>query len=190
MDRIKTIGLSGGGITLRHMATASPSLVESMILVSAPPYFPAQARAIQRQASPEMFGEAEMAMMRSCHRHGETQLQRLFAQSRAFADSYDDVNSTPPYLGTITASTLVVFGDSDPFYPVSLAFELKEAIPRCQLWIVPNGGHAPVRSGCAALCRRRDSVSPRRVGALRGQGVREPANARLLFNCQGEHQAR
>ena len=37
-----------------------------------------------------------------------------------------------------------MFGDRDPLYPVSLAFELHEGIPHSYLWIVPNGGHGPV----------------------------------------------
>ena len=57
---------------------------------------------------------------------------------------YDDVNFTPPYLGKITAETLIVFGDRDPLYPVSLAFELRAAIPKSHLRVVPNGGHGPV----------------------------------------------
>jgi hypothetical protein len=30
------------------------------------------------------------------------------------------------------------------FYPVRLAFELRESIPRSALWVEPNGGHGPV----------------------------------------------
>jgi hypothetical protein len=30
------------------------------------------------------------------------------ASTKAFADSYDDMNFTPPYLGKITARTLIV----------------------------------------------------------------------------------
>jgi pimeloyl-ACP methyl ester carboxylesterase len=63
---------------------------------------------------------------------------------RGLADSYDDVNFTPAYLSTIQAETLVVFGDRDPLYPVSLAFELSRSIPKSYLWVVPNGGHGPV----------------------------------------------
>lgn len=144
LAKIKAIGLSGGGLTLLHVATAMPSLVEAMVLVSAPPYFPDQARALQRQASETMFGESELARMRAIHRAGESQLQQLFAQSRAFGDSYNDVAFTPPLLATITAETLVVFGDRDPLYPVSLAFELRRSIPRSHLWVVPNAGHVPV----------------------------------------------
>jgi pimeloyl-ACP methyl ester carboxylesterase len=49
IDAVKAIGLSGGGITLLHMATAAPASIRSMVIISAPPYFPAEARAIQRQ---------------------------------------------------------------------------------------------------------------------------------------------
>lgn len=144
LTRVKAIGVSGGGITLLHMATAQPELLSAMVLVSAPPYFPEQARALQRQASEAMLGEAAMAQMRRSHKYGEPQIAQLLAQSRAFAESYDDVNFTPPYLSTVRADTLIVFGDSDPFYPVSLAFEAHAAIPRSRLWVVPGGGHAPV----------------------------------------------
>jgi pimeloyl-ACP methyl ester carboxylesterase len=47
IETVKAIGLSGGGITLLHMATLQPQRIAAMIVVSAPPYFPAQARAIQ-----------------------------------------------------------------------------------------------------------------------------------------------
>jgi pimeloyl-ACP methyl ester carboxylesterase len=144
LQTVKAVGLSGGGITLLHMATSAPASIESMVLVSAPPYFPAQARALQRQTSESMFGAVEMELMRKRHKHGDAQVQQLFARSRAFADSYEDVNFTPPYLATVTAETLIVFGDRDPLYPVSLAFDLHAAIPRSRLWVVPNGGHGPV----------------------------------------------
>jgi len=115
-----------------------------MVVVSAPPCFPEQARAAQRQFSESTLGPAEMERMRARHTHGEPQIQRLFAMVHEMADTYDDVNFTPPYLATITADTLIVFGDRDPLYPVSLAFELQRAIPRSYLWVVPNGGHGPV----------------------------------------------
>jgi pimeloyl-ACP methyl ester carboxylesterase len=149
VDHIKAIGLSGGGITLLHMATAEPGSIAAMVIVSAPPYFPAQARAIQRQASESMFDEAALELMRKRHTRGEDQIRQLFAQSRAFADTYDDVSFTPPHLATIPADTLIVFGDRDPFYPVSLAVDLYTAIPRSYLWVVPNGGHGPVFGAAA-----------------------------------------
>ena len=149
IDRVKAIGLSGGGIALLHLATMEPSLVERMVVVSAPPYFPEQARAIQRTFSPAMLGEAEMERMRGRHtRPG--QLEQLFASVRSMADTYDDVNFTPPLLSTIAAETLIVFGDRDFLYPVSLAVDLRNAIPHSYLWVVPNGGHGPVFGDAAA----------------------------------------
>ena len=149
IDRLRAIGVSGGGLTLLHIATLRPAVVDAMVIVSAPPYFPAQARAIQRQASEAMFGPAELDLMRKRHVRGPEQLQQLLAHARGFADSYDDVSFTSPHLGMITADTLVVFGDRDPLYPVALAFELYSAIPQAHLWVVPNGGHGPVFADAA-----------------------------------------
>jgi pimeloyl-ACP methyl ester carboxylesterase len=153
IDRVRAIGVSGGGLTLLHLATLRPALVDAMVIVSAPPYFPEQARAIQRQASEAMFGAVELDLMRKRHVRGPDQLRELLTHARGFADSYDDVNFTPPLLGTITADTLIVFGDRDPLYPVSLAFELHAAIPKSYLWVVPNGGHGPVFGGAAPRFR-------------------------------------
>jgi pimeloyl-ACP methyl ester carboxylesterase len=144
IDRCKAIGLSGGGITLLHMATTAPSRIEKMVLVSAVPYFPAQTRQAMRHLSATILGADEMSRMRSRHKYGEAQIEQLFTIAHRMAETYDDVNFTPPYLGTITAKTLIVFGDRDPLYPVSIAFELQQAIPQSLLWIVPNGGHGPI----------------------------------------------
>lgn len=150
LPSVKAIGLSGGGIVLLHMATSKPASIDSMVVVSAPPYFPEQARAAQRHFSEAALGAAEMERMRGRHKHGERQIQQLFAMVHAFADSVDDVNFTPPLLSRITASTLIVFGDRDPLYPVSLAFDLHHAIPRSFLWVVPNGPHGPIFGDGAA----------------------------------------
>lgn len=144
VDRVKAIGVSGGGLALLHMAVRQPSRVESMVVVSAPPYFPAKARAIQAQFTEEMLPEAERAALRQRHTHGEGQIRVLFENVNACATDYDDVSFTPPQLATIAARTLIVFGDRDFLYPVSLAFDLHAAIPNSYLWVVPNGGHGPV----------------------------------------------
>jgi pimeloyl-ACP methyl ester carboxylesterase len=144
VETVKAIGLSGGGITLLHMSTLQPARIESMIVVSAPPYFPAQARAIQAGFSEEQLPDAERHAMRRRHVHGEDQIRALLAQTRGFASDYHDVNFTPPLLSTITAETLIVFGDHDFLYPVGIAFELHSAIPHSFLWVVPNGGHGPI----------------------------------------------
>jgi pimeloyl-ACP methyl ester carboxylesterase len=48
------------------------------------------------------------------------------------------------YLSTITARTLIVYGDPDAFFPVDIALGMHRAIPRSALWIIPNAGHVPI----------------------------------------------
>jgi pimeloyl-ACP methyl ester carboxylesterase len=142
VERVKLVGLSGGGITALHMAALQPSRIASMIAISAPPAFPDQARAIQRSFSDAMFSEAERARMRERHRR-PGQRETLLAQVRSMADGGDPC-FTRDDLAAIEAETLIVFGDRDPLYPVSIAVELRDAIKRSWLWVVPNGGHGPV----------------------------------------------
>jgi len=139
----KGVGMSGGGNALLHMATGQPQRIKAMVLVSATPYFPAQTRAIMRQY-PDTLSEAQREHLRSQHPGGDAQIRAILESARAFADSYDDMNFTPPYVATIQARTLIVQGDRDPLYPVEISFEMARAIPRSSLWIVPNAGHGPV----------------------------------------------
>jgi pimeloyl-ACP methyl ester carboxylesterase len=150
VERVKAIGLSGGGIALLHMAIQQPERIEAMVLVSVPPYFPEQARAIQRAFSFEALPEREQTLIRQRSQGGEKQIGWLIEQTHNMAESSDDVHFTRETLHTVQARTLVVFGDSDPLYPVELASELRRAIPDSSLWIVPNGGHGPIFGSHAA----------------------------------------
>ena len=143
VNTCKGLGVSGGGNVLLHMAMRQPKRVEAMVLVSATPYFPAQARTIMRQYRDRLPPE-QWEVLRRRHPAGDTQIESLLASTMAFADSYDDMNFTPPYLSTIQARTLIVQGDRDPLYPVELSVEMAKAIPRSSLWIVPDAGHGPV----------------------------------------------
>jgi pimeloyl-ACP methyl ester carboxylesterase len=153
IERVNAIGLSGGGIALLHLATLVPEVVRRMVIVSAPPYFPEQARRVQRDASPSMLSAPELAAMWARHPGGAAQIDRLFEDARKLADRYDDVSFTPPWLAQIQAETLIVFGDRDFLYPASLAFDLYDAIPKSYLWVVPNAGHAPVFGAQASQFR-------------------------------------
>ena len=139
----KGLGVSGGGNVLLHLATQQPQRVQAMVLVSATSYFPAQARPIMRQY-PDSLTEQDWETMRRRHPGGDEQIKKILASTAAFAESYDDVNFTTPYLSTIQARTLIVQGDRDPLYPVEISVEMARAIPRSSLWIVPNGGHGPI----------------------------------------------
>lgn len=144
VETFKGLGVSGGGNVLLHLAASHPERVNAMVLVSATSHFPEQARAIMRNYTFELLPEAEKEKMRRRHPGGAAQIDLLFAHARAFADSYDDLNFTPRDLARIAARTLIVQGDSDPFYPLSISEAMAAAIPNAELWVVRGGGHAPI----------------------------------------------
>jgi pimeloyl-ACP methyl ester carboxylesterase len=144
IDQFKAIGLSGGSYTLLHMATQQPGRVAVMVLVSAVSYYSEQSRTIMRTSSADKLTDDEWRIQRQRHQHGDEQIRALFRHGQSFANEYNDMNFTPPYLATITVRTLIVSGDRDPFVPVSMAAEMFDAIPHSYLCIVPNGEHLPV----------------------------------------------
>jgi pimeloyl-ACP methyl ester carboxylesterase len=140
----KGLGVSAGGNVLLHLATRQPDRVKAMVLVSATSHFPDRARPIMRNYTFDLLPEEEREKMRRRHPGGQPQIDTLFAQARAFADSYDDLNFTAQDLAKITARTLIVQGDRDPFYPLQISVDMAAAIPQSSLWIVPGGGHGPI----------------------------------------------
>ena len=153
LDRFKAIGVSLGAKTLLHVATLQPQRVTAMVLVSATPYFPDQARAAMAALTPETRTDAEWTQMRSWHRHGDEQILAIWRAMHQLKDSYADMSFTPPLLSSISAPTLIVHGDRDPLYPVRLAVDMFEAIPHASLWVVPRGGHGPIFGPAAAVFR-------------------------------------
>ena len=139
----KAVGISAGGNILLHMATKRPGRISPMVLVSATPYFPAQARTIMNQYS-DNLPEEQWEILRRRHLGGDPQIKAILASTKSFATSYDDLNFTPPLLSTIQARTFIIQGDRDPLYPVELSVEMAKAIPNARLWIIPNAGHGPV----------------------------------------------
>ncbi len=143
IDTCKGVGVSAGGNALLHIAARQPQRLSAMVLVSATPYYPAQAREIMRQY-PATVPASQRDHLLQIHPGGAAQVDALLASTAAFADSFDDMSFTPPHLATIQARTLIVQGDRDPLYPVELSVEMARAIPHSSLWIVPNAGHGAV----------------------------------------------
>lgn len=100
-----------------------------------------------RHRNPESINEQDLERLRQRHKLGDEQIRNLRKQFHAFKDSYDDMNFTPPYLGTIRARTLIIHGDRDRFFPVEIPLEQYRSIPRSYLWIVPNADHVPAIFG-------------------------------------------
>lgn len=142
VDGFRGMGGSTGAMTLLHMATAWPERVEAMVLIAGTTYFPEQAREIMRGVPEELPQEQlEEQAERTGHVRGAEQMGQLLTLFRNFQHSYDDMNFTPPYLSTIQAPTLIVHGDRDEFFPVSIAVQMYESIPDSYLWVLPNTGH-------------------------------------------------
>jgi pimeloyl-ACP methyl ester carboxylesterase len=115
-----------------------------MVLIGATTYFPEQARVIMRKYTAAALTPERMERLRRVHKHGDEQIHALRANFEGFKDSYEDMSFTAPHLATISARTLIVHGDRDEFFPVSIPVEMYRSIPRSFLWIVPNGGHVPI----------------------------------------------
>ena len=158
IERFRAIGVSLGAKTLLHVATQQPARVESMVLVSATPYFPEPTRALMRAAAANTPGDAEWSRMRGWHVHGDDQIRALWAMPRQLADDYEDLSFTPPRLGRIKARTMVVHGDRDFLYPVSLA------VSDCHRAILACRGDAP---------------EPRRTTTRPGAPTVDPRGARI-----------
>jgi pimeloyl-ACP methyl ester carboxylesterase len=144
ISEFQAMGISTGGMTLIHMATQEPERVKAMVLIGATIYFPEPARAIMRRVGEEELTDADLERQRRIHKHGDEQIRALRRQFHGFKDSYDDMNFTGPYLGTIKARTLFVHGDRDEFFPIAIPVQMYQSIPNAALWIIPNGGHVPI----------------------------------------------
>jgi len=151
IQRVKAMGISSGGMTLIHMATQQPERLEAMVLIGATTYFPEQARAIMRRHVPESLTAEEREEWGRCSARGDAQARDVLLQFHRMKDSYDDMNFTDPYLSTISARTLIVYGDRDEFFPVDIAVGMYRAIPRSALWIIPNAGHIPILGPLAPM---------------------------------------
>jgi pimeloyl-ACP methyl ester carboxylesterase len=150
IENFRAIGMSTGANVLLHMGVKQPKQVEAMVLVSGAHFFPDQARAVMAQFSADNLTAEEWQALRQRHKHGDEQIRALYRHGYGFKDSYDDMNLTPQSLGSITARSLIVHGDRDPFYPLEVPLEQYRYIPESALWIIPNSGHVPIFGAQAA----------------------------------------
>ena len=143
IKQARAIGFSSGGMTLLHLATRYPDRISKLVVVGATTRFGDQARLIMRAVAASGLPAPVRAQFEKCAVRGPAQANELVRQFGAFKDSYTDMNFQPSDLARIKASTLIVHGDRDEFFPVSIPVEMYGAIPQSQLWIVPNGDHSP-----------------------------------------------
>ena len=142
IKQARAIGFSSGGMTLLHLATKHPDRLSKMVVVGATTHFGDQARAMIRSESGSLPPPVLKTFF-SCAARGEPQVNELMTQFAHFADTTDDMNLTPADLAKVKASTLIVHGDRDEFFPVAIPVAMYGAIPKAALWIVPGGDHSP-----------------------------------------------
>jgi pimeloyl-ACP methyl ester carboxylesterase len=144
IHRFRGIGMSLGAKTLLQMAADQPGRVDRLVLVSATPYFPAEARALMAQMRPEPDSPEEWEQLRQWHPGGDAQIVALRSHLAAMKDTFDDLNLSPAHLQRIEAPVLLVHGDRDPLYPLSIATRMFRSLPKASLFVVPDGAHVPV----------------------------------------------
>lgn len=143
IKRASAIGFSSGGMTLLHLATRYPDRLSKLVLVGATTHFGEQARRIMRSVASDGLPPSVREQFLKCASRGAAQVDELSRQFGGFKDSYTDVNFKVTDLKRIKAQTLIVHGDRDDFFHVSIPVAMYEAIPNSQLWIVPQGDHSP-----------------------------------------------
>lgn len=142
IEEFNVMGRSSGGMIALHLATQRPERVKSMVLASATPYFPQSARNQMAQSDPEKMELQDWEYFRGIYQLGDEQIRAMFSHFCAFAQDYEDMNFTSPYLSTIQARTLILHGDRDSLFPLSIPVEMYQSIPESELWILPETGHA------------------------------------------------
>lgn len=146
INKFKAIGMSAGAQVLLHMAIRQTQRVTTLVLVSTSHYFPKQARDLMAQFTTDGLLEQQWQELRLRHKNGDDQIRDLFEQGMSFKDNYDDVNFTTSDLVKISAKTMIVHGDNDPFYPIEIPIEMHKSIPQSSLFILPESGHIPIFS--------------------------------------------
>lgn len=142
VTKAAVIGYSAGGNTLIHMALQEPDRLAGMVLVAGAHRLTTEARAgLRTFPRLEELPPAQREANRTLHPGGDAQVRNLFAHLRSLAENYADFDISPGRLSTIDVPTLLVWGDRDPVYPIHLAVELYESLPRAFLWVLPGEEH-------------------------------------------------
>jgi len=133
------VGHSLGGLIAARVAARSPALVERLVLVA-----PAglAARTLLQNVVPlarTLVASPRPLLRRVVADAGRTGPTSLLRTARELV--YADVGSE---LASITAPTLVVWGQNDVLVPSALAPMFEERIPGARAVVIPGAGHVPM----------------------------------------------
>ena len=171
--RFAVIGHSFGGLAAIEMAHLKPGRVAALALVDVPMQLPGLARLT---AAP-LLGEAIFRVPTyapASRTAVKLYLTWLFGDSHRLnpeiVDAYSNASSRPNYWETMLSGVrgiagwdghgrlsqleppaLVVWGEKDPMFPVSLGKKLAKAIPGAELVVLPGCGHSPAEESPQSL---------------------------------------
>jgi pimeloyl-ACP methyl ester carboxylesterase len=160
---IDVIGVSTGGSIAQHFAANHPDLVRRLVIHSSAYALSEEARHLQtrvaRLAQQRRWVKASTVMLRPLFPDQglmkylsvpivwlASLLLGLLAAPKDPSDlvvtvEAEDTHDFKDHLGEISAPTLVVAGDRDPFYTETLFRETAEGIPNARLILYPGMGH-------------------------------------------------
>ena len=151
IDRVSLVGLGFGGWIAAEMATMAPALVENLLLVGAMGVQPTDGY-IMDQA---LFNHLEYTRAGF---HDQAAYDRVFGAEpptdlvveweicremnfRIAWKPYMYSQTLPHLLGSVTARSLIVWGDDDRIVPRSAADIFVERLPAARLEIIADCGH-------------------------------------------------
>jgi pimeloyl-ACP methyl ester carboxylesterase len=152
---VDVMGGSTGGSIAHHFAADHPDLVRKLIIHSSAYTLSDSTKRIQHRVGElarQRQWRAAYAMMFSPMRYSKPVIWIVSLVAGMLAASHDPLDfvvtieaedkfNFKDRLAQITAPTLVVAGDQDPFYPEALFRETAEGIPHARLILYKGKGH-------------------------------------------------
>ena len=159
-EKVMVVGLSYGSLVAQHMAVNYPDRITKLILISTfahkTPYFEAIELSWWRALEfggyslmldimlPSVLSEnyftnplIPIDLMKQARQESNDDKQALFKLMRATKEREDYRLK----LAVIAIPTIVIQGEKDLLFPVHMAKEVSDAIPKSKLVVIPNAGH-------------------------------------------------
>ncbi|OGN88117.1 MAG: hypothetical protein A2X23_11110 [Chloroflexi bacterium GWC2_73_18] len=169
------VGFSMGGGTALRFAIRSPERLRTLVLVGVDVLAEPRTSVSRRLLDPERIERDDPAWAAALERRHAAQGPGAWRRLAAAIgrDIAEASVPTPRDLRRITAPTLVVVGDRDPFVPVSHAEALCRQLPDARLLVVPDCDHRVqvVRPGlfneaCAGFYRSTEGAARARAARV------------------------
>lgn len=130
VEQVHGVGYSAGGMILLKMALLEPSRVRAMVLASS-------AFTVLEERSSGPFEKLPEMYRKDLLRNHKGDLDKI--RAILSAKFVADINVAE--LKSLKTPTLLVSGDRDDSFPLSVVVKTYLALPKARLWIVPDVGH-------------------------------------------------